>query len=223
VKPRTRIWVVAGAVAAAGLLAAGYAFGAAPIVGQADNTYSAPSYTIDQGEVAQLQVLGSMHNVTAQGPGPDGKALFRSPTISGGTTSVDGTQYLGAGDYAFFCSVHPSTMQATLHVTGTGTPAARPGATLSLRTRTISKALKKGLQVGVNATAPDKGASFTARLGKATIAQASDLSLAAGQQSELLRLTKTGKSKLRGKSKATITITADIPFGSPATVKGKLS
>ena len=41
-------------------------------------------------------------------------------------------------------------MQATLHVAGAGAPVARPSATVSLRTRTISKALKKGFLVGVN-------------------------------------------------------------------------
>ncbi len=194
-----------------------------PIVGNADNTFSASTYTIDQGEVAQLQVLGSSHNATAHQSGPDAKALFRSSTISGGMTPVDGTQYLSAGDYTFFCSVHPSTMQATLHVTGAGAPQARPSATLSLRTKTISKATKKGLLVAVNATAKDDGVTLTAKLGKATIGRASGISLAAGQQVEVLKLTKAGKSKLSGKDKATITVTADIPFGSPATAKGKLS
>jgi plastocyanin len=218
-----RIWVVAGLASAGALLAAGFAFGAAPIVGNADNTYSAPTYTINQGEVAQLQVLGSSHNATAHPAGPDGKALFRSQTISGGTTPVDGTQYLSAGDYTFFCTIHPSTMQATLHVAGAGAPVARPQASLSVRTKTISKALKKGILIGLNATAKDDGATLVAKLGKTTIGQANDLSLAAGQQFETLKLSKAGKSKLRGKDKATITVSAEIPFGSPATAKGKLS
>jgi plastocyanin len=217
-----RLWILAGLAGAIAVLAAGLAFGAAPIVGQADNTYSAPSYTIAPGDVAQLQVTGSSHNVTAHQSGPDGKALFRTPTISGGSAQVDGTQYLGPGDYTFFCSVHPSTMQATLHVSGAGTPVARPSATLSLRTKTISKALKKGLLVGINASAKVDGASLTAKLGKATIAQGTNVSLAAGQQFIVIKLTKAGKAKLRGKANASITITADIPFGSPATAKGKL-
>ena len=75
-------------------------------------------------------------------------------------TPVDGTQFLSAGDYTFFCTIHPSTMQATLHVAGAGAPLARPSATVSLRTRTISKALKKGFLVGVNATTKDDGVSI---------------------------------------------------------------
>jgi plastocyanin len=217
-----RIWVVAGLIAAAGMLAAGYAFGAAPIVGQGDNTFNATTYTIDQGEVATLQVTGSSHNATAHSNGPDGRTLFRSPTISGGLAQVDGTQYLGAGDYTFFCSIHPSTMQATLHVSGAGAPVARPTAQLTLRTKTISKAVKKGLLVGINASAKIDGAAIAAKVGKTTIGQTT-FSLAAGQQADILKLNKAGKSLLSHKDKATITLSADIPFGSPVTGKGKLS
>src|SRR5256885_6541708 len=119
---RRKLWFAAGLAAALTLFVAGLAFAAAPIIGQADNTFSAPTYTIDQGEVGQLQVTGSTHNATARQTGPDGQALFRSPTISSGNAGVQGTQYLSAGDYSFFCTIHPTTMQATLHVTGNGTP-----------------------------------------------------------------------------------------------------
>jgi plastocyanin len=209
-------------VTAGVLLAAGLAFGAAPIIGTADNTYSAPSYTIDQGEVAQLQVTGSSHNATANQNGPDNKALFRSPTISGGTTGVNGTQFLSTGDYTFFCTIHPSTMQATLHVTGNGTPQARPHADLSLKSKKLSKAVKKGLLVQVTTNTKIDDVSLTAKLGKATIGKAM-VSLAAGQQFDLVKLSKAGKSKLRGRSTAKVTVTADIPFGSPASAKANLS
>ena len=216
-----RVRGTAGLAAAVSILAAGVAFGAAPIIGQADNTFSASTYTIDQGEVAQLQVTGSSHNATAHQNGPDGKALFRSPTISGGTAGVDGTQYLSAGDYIFFCTIHPSTMQATLHVTGNGTPQARPQASLTLKSKKISKALKKGLQVAINTNTKIDGVQLTAKLGKTTIGTAT-VSLAAGAQVDVVKLSKSGKSKLRGKGKATVTETADIPFGATATAKAKL-
>jgi plastocyanin len=217
-----RRWFIAGLTAAAVLLAAGYAFGATQIVAQADNTYSASTYTINQGEVATLQVTGSDHNATANQKGPDGMALFRSPTISGGQTQVNGTQFLTAGDYTFFCTVHPTTMQATLRVTGAGAPVPRPSATLSLQTKTISKALKKGLLVGINASSKVDNATITAKLGNAVVGQAPNVSFATGQQFNVVKLTKSGKSKLRKKSKAALTITASIPFGAPATAKGKL-
>jgi plastocyanin len=193
------------------------------IVGQGNDTFSAATYTTDQGEVVQLNVTGSTHNATANQNGPDGKALFRSPTISAGTTGVQGTQYLSAGNYTFFCSVHPSTMQATLQVTGNGTPQPRPSATLSLRSKKISKVSKKGILVAITMTAKADGASLVAKLGKTTIGKLDGLSLAAGQQFATVKLTKAGKSKLSKKSKASVTVTADIPFGSPAIGKAKLT
>jgi plastocyanin len=222
-KTGRRLGLAIALVALGAMVYAGLALAAAPIIGQGDDTYSAPSYTIDQGEVGQLQVTGSSHNVTANQAGPDTKALFRSPTISGGTTGVQGTQYLSAGDYTFFCTVHPSTMQATLHVTGNGTPQPRPSAQLSVRSKKLAKVSKKGILVAVTTTAKVDGASLVAKLGKATIGQITDISLAAGQQFATVKLTKAGKSKLSKKSKASVTVTATIPFGSPATAKSKLT
>jgi len=216
------VWFAIAVPIAAALFVGGLAFASAPIIGQPDNTYSAPSYTIDQGEVAQFQVTGSTHTVTANQNGPDGKALFRTPIISGGTVGVNGTQFLGAGDYTFFCMVHPSTMQATLHVSANGTPQARPSATLALRTTKISKALKKGLLVGINTSTKLDGVGIIAKLGKMTIGQSDGVSLAAGQQVDVVKLSKAGKTKLRGRSTAKVSVTAEIPFGSAASAKGKL-
>jgi plastocyanin len=223
-KAGKRAWIVAGLATAMALLAAGFAFGAAPIVGNADNTFSAPIYTIDQGEVAQLQVLGSTHNVTAKPNGPDGEPVFRSATISGGQTPVDGTQYLTAGDYSFFCSVHPSTMQATLRVTNAGTPVARPHVDMKIKSRKLSKVAKGGVLVAVTASAKVDGASFEARLGPNRIlGRVNDVSMAAGPQFVQVPLTKNGKKQLRSRDKAQIAVDATIPFGEPVTAKAKLS
>jgi plastocyanin len=206
------------------LFAGGIAFAASQtIVGQADDTYNAATYTADQGEVVQFNVTGDSHNVTARQSGPDGKELFRSPTITGGTTGVQGTQYLSAGSYTFFCTVHPTTMQATLVVTGNGTPQPRPSATLSVRTKKLAQATKKGILVAITTTGKVDSASLTAKLGKTTIGRATNLAFFSGQQFATVKLTKSGKSKLRKKSKASVTVTADIAFGSPATAKSKLT
>jgi plastocyanin len=215
--------MVLGLAIAGALFVGGLAFAASQtIVGTGSNTYTAPTYTADQGEVVQFQVTGSSHNVTAHQSGPDGGALFRTPTISGGTTGVQGTQFLSAGTYTFFCSVHPSTMQATLNVTSNGTPQARPSARLSVRSKKLAKVTKKGILVAITSSAKVDGASLVAKLGKATIGQISGLSLAAGQQFATVKLSKAGKSKLSKKSKASVTVTATIPFGSPASGKSKL-
>ena len=219
-----RIWLLVGMVVAGVLFAGGLAFAAsATIVGTGTDTFAPTDYNADQGEVSQLQVTGSSHNVMARQNGPDGKALFRSATISGGVTPVSGTQYLPTGDYPFFCTVHPTTMSGTLHVSTNGAPQPRPSATLSIRTKKIAKAVKKGIPVALNTSAKVDDVSLVAKLGKATIGRAGDISLAAGQVFETIKLSKSGKSKLRKKSKAKVTVVADIPFGSPATAKAKLT
>jgi hypothetical protein len=59
------------------------------------------------------------------------------------------------------------------------------------------------------------------KLGKATLGKTT-ASLAAGPQTVKVKLSKSGKSKLSKKSSAKVTVTAEIPFGSPATGKAKL-
>jgi plastocyanin len=192
------------------------------IAGPAES-FSQPSFNTDQGEIVQFRDDGGTHNVTARQPGPDGGPLFRSATISGGTTPVNGTQYLTTGDYQFFCSIHPTTMNATLHVTGAGTPQPRPTLRLRLISRKLSKVVKKGkLRLGVNASAAAPGVSILAKLGKLTIANASGLSVSSGDQTEILKLTKAGKAKLAKRAKATIALSATIPFGPPGLATGKL-
>jgi plastocyanin len=211
------------AVAALGVMGyAAYAL-AADSITATDNAFNAPTYTMNQGERPSFTNGGAnQHNATARQNGPDGKVLFSTPTLGGGqSATLDGTQYLSPGSYAFFCTIHPTEMQATLVVTGNGTPQPRPSASLTLRTKTISKALKKGLLVSINASTQINGAALTAKLGKATIGKTTT-SLASGDQTKKLKLSKAGKSKLRGKSTARVSVTADIPFGSPATAKAKL-
>jgi plastocyanin len=217
-----RLWLAVAVAAFSAMAYAGFALAASDtIVGGPADTYSQATYNTDQGAVVQFQDLGGSHNVTARQNGPDGQTLFKTPTITGGTAGVDGTQYLPAGDYSFFCTVHPTTMQGTLHVTANGTPQARPAATVTLRTKTISKAIKKGLLVSVNASTAVGGATLTAKLGKATIGKTST-SLASGAQTKTVKLSKAGKSKLGKKSSAKVSVTAEIPFGAPATAKAKL-
>ena len=217
-----RLGLLVAVAAIATMISAGIALAmGSTIVGQTDNTFDANTYTIDQGQVAQLQVTGSDHNATANQNGPDGRALFRSPTISGGAAGVDGTQYLSAGHYTFFCTIHPSTMQASLTVTGNGTPQARRSAKLSGKKTSVAKAIKKGVLVNINASTKIDGATLTLKLGKSALGKAT-LSLAAGPQTDRIKLNKAGKSKLRGRSKAKLTVVADIPFGFPASGKIKL-
>jgi plastocyanin len=217
------VWLALAAIAVAAMLGAGVALAASEeIVAGPSEAFSKSTYTTDQGAVVQFRNDGGTHNVTARQNGPDGRALFRSATTSGGTAPVDGTQYLSSGDYAFFCTVHPTTMNGTLRVTGAGAPLSRPQATLSLKSKSLAKAVKKGILVSIEASTKIDGVTLTAKLGKATIGKA-NVSLIAGSQADLVKLTKAGKSKLRARDTAKVTVTAEIPFGSPASAKAKLS
>jgi plastocyanin len=217
-----RLWLAAAVAAFAAMAYAAAALAASdPIVGGPDESYSQATYNTDQGVVVQFQNLGGSHNVTARQNGPDGRALFRSPTTTGGPAGVDGTQYLPAGDYAFFCTVHPTTMQGTLHVTGAGSALPRPSATLAGKKTSVAKAIKKGVKVTVNAGTAVDGATLTARLGKTTVGKLTT-SLTPGSQTKTVKLNKAGKGKLRGKTKATLKVSADIPFGASAATSVKL-
>jgi plastocyanin len=223
-KTGRRLGFVAAAVAIAVMVCAGIALAASDtITAGPSESFSQPNYNTDQGVVVQFQDNGGTHNVTARQTGPDGSALFRSPTISGGSAGVQGTQFLTAGDYAFFCTVHPTTMSGTPHVTSSGAAVARPTVAVVVKSKKLAKASKKGILVALTTNSKVDGASLTAKLGKTTIGQASGVSLAAGQQFATVKLSKAGKNKLKGKKKATITVTANVPFGSPASGKSKLT
>ena len=62
------------------------------------------------------------HDVRSRDTKPDGSPLFGSATISAGqTTPVEGVEQLAAGNYPFYCSIHPQ-MAGTLAVGAGGTP-----------------------------------------------------------------------------------------------------
>jgi plastocyanin len=217
---------VIAVVALGGMAYAGFALAASDtiVAGPAesyDRQATGTPYNTDQGSLVPFQNLGGSHNVTARQNGPDGKALFRSDTTSGGTVPVNGTQYLSSGDYPFFCTIHPTTMNGTLRVTGAGAPLPRPQATLSVKGKSLAKVIKKGIALAIMANTQIDGAALTAKLGKTTIGKAT-VSLVAGAQQKVVKLNKAGKSKLRAKGKATVKVTAEIPFGAPATAKTKL-
>ena len=93
------------------------------------NRYTAGEFTMDQGEKLVFHNGDTVaHDVTATSQGKDNKPLFTSgSTDAGKSATVDGAQYLTEGHYDFICSIHPN-MKASLHVTGNGKPATRPGA-----------------------------------------------------------------------------------------------
>jgi plastocyanin len=221
-----RVLTVAILAIAGVFLATGISLAVNDQITAVDNSFTGSPYSTDQGLTVPFKNNGlSSHNVTATAAGPDGKPLFRSATISGGGAgTVDGTQYLPTGDYAFFCTIHGSIMSGTLHVTGAGSAVARPQISLAVTSRKLAKVVKKGkLQVNVGALTRSDNISVEAKLGKTTLGRATVVSLAAGaKQTVAVKLNKSAKRKLAQKSKATVLVNAAVPFGSPASTKAKL-
>jgi plastocyanin len=208
------------------------AFGAAHALGVTETitsspaccTFSKPSFTLDPGQVATFQDLdGVSHNVIASGIGPDGAVLFRSDTIDSGQAPVNGTQYLGTGTYAFVCTVH-SEMSANLVVSGNGSPLARPGVVLTVVSKKLDRVLASGkLKVKVSASALSSDIELTARKGAKKLGSKGNIDIAAGASPIVkLPLTHSGKNALKDLGSAKVTVSGEVPFGSPATAKRKL-
>lgn len=71
--------------------------------------YATPVLAVTTGSTVEFANLDTVdHNVTAFESGPDGRRLFRSATISlGETATVEGVGELTAGQYGFYCTLHP--------------------------------------------------------------------------------------------------------------------
>lgn len=210
------------AAMAASAIAATSAFGVAQMIVASDDFFAAAAYTMDQGDRPTLQNAGvNQHNVTARANGPDGDFLFISPTIGNGSTTVEGTQYLTAGTYAFFCTTHPLSMSGDLQVSGLGAPVARPKIDVILGAGKLDKIAKKGkLLVTVKALTKSDDVELELKLGKTTIGSQKAFDLAAGQSRKLtLKLNKAGKSKLGDRNSAKLKLSGEVPFGSPDSAK----
>lgn len=220
-----RIAVALAAVSVGALTAASGAWAVAQPIVAADDFYTAATYTMDQGDKPAFQNTGvNTHDATARGNGPDGEPLFESPSMGTGTYVVNGTQYLTAGTYAFYCTVHPLSMSGNLAVSGAGTPVARPKIDVTVSSGSLSKAAGKGkLPVKVAALTQSDGVRLSAKLGKATIATQGAFNLVAGQTRKLtLKLSKSGKNKLKNRKSAKVSVTGTVPFGAPDTGKRTL-
>jgi hypothetical protein len=223
---------VAVALAALGgfSLGAAYALGAGEISSAttcqsvSSCSYSASSFTISGGQVAQFHnatissgYSGTSHSVLANNTKTlGGKPLFVSKIIpSGATTAVNGTQYLAAGDYVFHCAIHGPSMSATLHVVG-GAPLARPKVSLkvaSAKLATVRKSGKLAIKVsgsGSKASGVDVKATRNGR----KLAEKRGLSVAAGSSKAVpLTLSNQARKGLKGLHTATIKVSAQVPFG----------
>lgn len=125
---RRKKWSLAPLVCGAILAATTALAWAAPAaVTTSGNSYSAPVFNHEGGTVAVLSHTGGgPHNAVSAATGSGGQPMFSSgDPILFGTDPISGTQFVPAGDYLFYCTVHGSPtsgMRATLRVTGTPLP-----------------------------------------------------------------------------------------------------
>lgn len=217
------------------LILAGLAVGvASPATALADkritagsgNRFTTPDVTMDQGERLTFLNLDPLvrHNVWSSKNGPDGKPLFKTPTIGYREEAfVEGSQYITTGDYEFVCTLHAG-MTGMLHVTSNGTPATRPvpGTTVDTTAPQVSVKFVSARQAAVRrsntlrvSVTVDEAATValkaTARIrGKTVaIARGTDRTSAGGGTSRAkLKLTAAGRKALNGKRSVRVTVKA---------------
>jgi plastocyanin len=220
---RARSTAIAVLVCVIGVTAvAATAWGAAMPIRATDSVtdYESALYTMTQGEKASFNNTGPgiPHNVTANAR-ISRQRLFRSKTITGDASApVSGTQYLTTGDYTFFCSIHP-TMQATLQVTGSGTPVARPKISVAILSGQLAKVTNTGkARVRVKALTKSDNVALKLKLGSKPLASKSNIDLAPGQVRRLtLKLGRRARNRLAGKDQAKLKLVGSVPFGKTAT------
>ena len=197
--------------------------------GPGGNRFEGAPFNINEGTLATFINMGdNTHTVTADADGPDGKALFRTGSVSGGDgpASVNGTEYLAEGAYPFHCSIH-SEMQATLNVgTSPQGPVTRPSIAVSVKSKKLKRVAKSGkLKVEVSASGPTDadGVSLSAKKGRKGITKTASTDVnAGGTETVKLGLKKKAAEKLADLEKAKVRVTAEVDFGSPAKASKKL-
>jgi plastocyanin len=190
--------------------------------------FSAPSYNLDTGTVASFANADPdvSHDVTAyQQKGPDGKPLFDSGTIKDATVPVNGTQYLAPGSYVFFCTIHGfQQMHATLVVSGSGPPVARPKIDVTVPAQTLAGVRRSGkVKVKVRALTASDDVDLAVTKGARRLASAKGLNLPRGVTRTLrLPLTGSGRAAVKKGRSAAIAAQGTVPFGKPDTARRTL-
>lgn len=202
---------------------------AEPIKADVDCCTFAPGpYFQDLGEIPILENPpgADPHNVTSTATGPDGGALFRSETIgAASTTPVDGTQYLGAGTYPFFCTLHGPSMNGELIVEGgKGSVVARPSIRIKIPAQPLKKVRKSGrVIVRVKAVTDSSGIRIGVRRGKKQIGSASRIQLKAGTDRKVkVKLSRKGRKSIGKGRKVSLSVKATVDFGKSSQARRSL-
>lgn len=185
-------------------------------------TFTAGPFSQGQGETANFLNLDqggatSFHNVTATKSGPDGEPLFYSETVPGsGSSPVDGTQFLGAGAYPFFCSLH-SGMTGTLEVTATGAPVKRPGVKPAFPAQKLKQVRKSGkVKLKLTPIAPSAGVTLEVNAGGRLVGLMEAVKLAKSPKTVSVKIFKGARKAIRKGKKVKFSVTVQVPFGKTA-------
>ena len=211
-----------------------FLFGAGASMAYADITTSDTCCTYTQDSFTQAAgvtntfvnpaSVDTFHNVTAVDSGPDGKALFESGTeAAGGSSPINGTQYLAAGTYSFYCTIHTTAMSSQL-VVEPGTPVARPSVKLTVPSQKLKKVRSSGkLKVSLKGLTDSTGVSFVAKAGSKKLGSASGANVTSGAKRTItIKLTSAGKKALKNKKKVSVSVVATVPFGKSVSASRKL-
>ncbi len=218
---------ILAALASFGLIASAASAGATIQSDPNAYDYLPGPFVQDLGETAIFDNSQSSapHDVTTARRGPDGGPLFYSNLISGGqTTPVKGTEYLAAGTYPFYCTIHGTSMSGELVIDGSkGTVVPRPSIKATFPGQRLKQVRKSGVRVKVKATTASNGVAVTARKGRALLGVKRGLNFTAGQSRTVtVPLTKAGRKAISKGKVVKITVKATVEFGKPSTAIRKV-
>jgi plastocyanin/ribosomal protein L28 len=219
--------VAAAAALALALLAVAPAQADQQIVAAPINRFVTTEVTIAPGERLTFASQDPIapHDVTARDNGADGKPLFASATIRGGDTApVVGSDNLEPGDYAFYCTIHPTQMNGTLTVSGEALPDDTTPPTVAARVDSSGlRALeqRKAMLLTLTSSEPVT-ASVTVRAFDTTIAKRT-VTLAEGATAVAVKLSAAGLRGIRKRSRVNVkvSISAQDGAGNTGTGSGK--
>jgi plastocyanin len=223
---RIALGLVAAVAALGAWAGTANATGASIVADPACCTYLPGPYEQGLGETATFDNTGttSYHDVTSTQKGPDGKPLFSVALTPGGKSApIRGTEYLKAGTYPFYCTLHGAAMSGELTVDGSGTVVQRPQVKVSFVKQKLKQIRKSGVKVKVKAVTASKGVSVSASKGKLKLGSKAGLNFRAGQTKTVtLRLTKAGRKALKKAKAVKIKLKATVPFGKPASASRRV-
>jgi len=166
--------------------------------------YSAPTFTIDQGEIVVFRNRDPFleHGVVSNARAGGERRFDAGVAAPKGRRLVRGAPFLKANTYQFHCPVHPE-MTATLEVSANGQPLPRdsiePTAAVKVRTKRLGTLLeRRRVRFTVNPTEAEDLA-IAARAGGVKLAAVERTYVEPGRRTLVLRIRKRAAKRLRAR------------------------